>query len=144
MIVDHLILCIDDDPDDLMLLKNAFDNRGIAYRIVEAHDGVEGLNALKKIKESGELPCLIVLDINMPKMDGRETFNAIRAIPAFNQIPIVIFSTSSSPLDKLFFAKKNVEYFTKPIKFDHLQYVAGSLLSICEKNSTHNSGGSNA
>ena len=136
MFRDHLILSIDDDPDDLMLLKEAFAKLKFEYRLMEAHDGVEGLKMLKNIYDTGEVPCLIVLDINMPRMDGRETFNAIRSNPKYADTPIVIFSTSSSPLDKMFFAKKNVEYFVKPINFDKLMQVAGAFLSICEKGST--------
>lgn len=132
---DYVIVCIDDDADDLMLLKEAFRSLQFRYRLVEAYDGLEGLNVLKNMVNGGELPCLVVLDINMPRMDGRETFNAIRALPALAEVPVVIFSTSSSPMDKLFFAKKNVEYFVKPINFNQLQSVAAAFLSICEQRS---------
>ena len=140
MFVDHLILCVDDDPDDIALLKEAFHSLKFQYRLVEAHDGIEGLKMLKNIQENGELPCLIVLDINMPRMDGRETFNAIRSNPVLAEVPVVVFSTSSSALDKMFFAKKNVEYFVKPINFNQLAHVAGAFLSICERRSAPDTG----
>jgi CheY-like chemotaxis protein len=138
MTTKHLILCIDDDPDDIAMLKEAFQSLGVVYEMEEAHNGEEGVVALRRMKEANRLPCLIVLDINMPKMDGREAFNAIRKEPNFANIPVVIFSTSSSPMDKLFFSRKSVEYFVKPIDFKKLSDVAAAFLAICEKSSGEN------
>lgn len=134
MMKKHLILCIDDDPDDIAMLKEAFDSLEVGYEMVEANNGEEGVIALERMESEKGLPCLIVLDINMPKMDGREAFNAIRKKPAFADIPVVIFSTSSSPMDKLFFSRKSVEYFVKPIDFKKLSDVASAFLAICERN----------
>lgn len=130
----YLILCIDDDPDDIAMLKEAFRTLKVDYQIVHGSNGEEGLKILKRLGPEST-PCLIILDINMPKMDGRETFVAIRKHPEFEHIPIVIFSTSSSPMDRLFFSKKAVEYFVKPIDFQKLSDVAQTFLAICEKNS---------
>ena len=135
----HLILCIDDDPDDIAMLKEAFQSLGVDYDMDEAHNGEEGVVALRRMNEANRLPCLIVLDINMPKMDGREAFNAIRKESQFADIPVVIFSTSSSPMDKLFFSRKSVEYFVKPIDFQKLSDVASAFLKICESNRSDNS-----
>lgn len=129
----YLILSIDDDPDDIAMLKDAFDSLQVNYRLVEAHNGEEGVKALQQLSDAGTLPCLIVLDINMPKMDGREAFNAIRKESRFAEIPVVIFSTSSSPMDKMFFSRKSVEYFVKPIDFKKLSDVARSFLNICQQ-----------
>ncbi len=98
---------------------------------MEATDGKDALDRLADMKAAGKLPCLIVLDINMPRMDGKETFLAIRSDEALANIPVVIFSTSNSMMDKLFFQKKNVEYITKPIRFATLLEVAGRLLQYC-------------
>ncbi|MER3464834.1 MAG: hypothetical protein C4329_10900 [Chitinophagaceae bacterium] len=68
----------------------------------------------------------------MPKMDGKETLVAFQQQDNFYKIPTVVLSTSSSALDKLFFAKKNVELITKPVNFDNLVNVAKKLLSYCE------------
>lgn len=127
------ILCADDDQDDVQMLQEAIKEVDGRYQLVKAHDGVDALNQLSLLKEGGALPCLVVLDINMPKMDGRQTFLSIRSNPAYAGIPVVIFSTSSSPLDKMFFARKDVEYITKPINYDFLVEVAKKLLSYCRK-----------
>ena len=125
------ILYIDDDEDDLEMLQEAIKEIDPSYEIVKAGNGEEGLSELYKMKENQTLPCLIVLDINMPKLDGKQTFQRIRADKALFNIPIVIFSTSSNKMDKMFFAGKNVEYITKPIHFPHLLQVAQKLLSYC-------------
>ncbi len=130
MTVNHTILCVDDDVDDLHLLQKAINTINAKYTIKEAYNGVEALELLRQMKEQGALPALIVLDINMPKMDGRETFQAIKNDEQLSHIPIVIFSTSSSVLDRIFFHKKNVEYITKPIHFDTLLSIADKLLSL--------------
>ncbi|GAA4322453.1 response regulator [Flaviaesturariibacter amylovorans] len=127
----HTILYVDDDRDDLLLLREAIDHIDGQFTLLEASDGIDGLERLQALKAAGALPCLIVLDINMPRMDGRKTFQLIRQDPELADVPVVIFSTSSSELDKLFFRGKNVEYITKPIRFDQLVSVAGRLLEVC-------------
>lgn len=127
----NTILCADDDPDDLLLLKEAIKAVDPKYQIIEAKDGLDALNTLRELKAANNLPCLIVLDINMPKMDGRQTFVTIKEDEVLATVPIVIFSTSSSELDKMFFEKKHVEYITKPIDYNIFLEVARKLLSYC-------------
>lgn len=126
-----IILHIDDDSDDLDMLQTALHAIDPLYTILVARDGEEGLQLLSDMKNTGTLPCLIILDINMPKLDGRQTFQIIKKDPVLCPIPIVIFSTSSSSLDKLFFSAENVEYITKPYEYAHLLEVAKRLLSLC-------------
>jgi len=125
------ILYVDDDPDDLAMLRDAIEATDTDYQIVEAFDGVHALELLEQMKTSGDLPCLIVLDINMPRMDGKQTLVAIQNNPALAAIPIVLFSTSSSRLDKTFSEAKNVELLTKPLEFNQLHRIASRLLSYC-------------
>jgi CheY-like chemotaxis protein len=132
MATKHLIVCIDDDHEDVDMLKDAFRKLSVDYEFIQATDGELGLKLLREMADRNEQPCLIVLDINMPRMDGRETFIALKKDPVLAGIPTVIFSTSSSAMDQLFFSKKNVEYFVKPIDFKKLSVVAGSFLKMCE------------
>ncbi|RYZ30661.1 MAG: response regulator [Chitinophagaceae bacterium] len=125
------ILYVDDDQDDLEMLQEAIMSVDPSYQIVKANNGEEGLARLLEMKLHKTLPCLVVLDINMPKLDGRQTFQRIKADEALSNIPIVIFSTSSNKMDKMFFAGKNVEYITKPIYFPHLLQIAQKLLAYC-------------
>jgi CheY-like chemotaxis protein len=129
----YSILCVDDDPDDLQMLREAIAIVDGNCQVVEAHNGIEGLSQLEEMKSAGVFPSLIVLDINMPKMDGRQTFLSIRADESFSCIPIVIFSTSSSSLDRMFFTNKNVEYIIKPISFTQCIEAAAKLLQHCKR-----------
>jgi CheY-like chemotaxis protein len=125
------VLLIDDDKDDLEMLQQALSEINMDYKIIEAHDGIQGLNILRELVNKKELPCLIVLDINMPRKDGRQTLLEIKSDKILSNIPIVIFSTSSSPLDKAFFEKYNTAYFVKPINFDELKKTASRMIDIC-------------
>jgi CheY-like chemotaxis protein len=129
---EHIILCVDDDPDDLHLLQIALKEVGSNHKIVEAYNGEEALIMLKEMKHNGNLPCLVVLDINMPKIDGKQTLVSIQKDEEMKSMPVVVFTTSSNPLDQLFFAKKNVEFITKPIQYNTMFEVANRLLSFCK------------
>jgi CheY-like chemotaxis protein len=126
------ILYMDDDSDDVQMLHEAILSLDTTYHLLEAPDGEKGFAKLQQLKDANSLPCLIVMDINMPRMDGRETFVKIKSDNVLSSIPIVIFSTSKSSVDKLFFQDEKVEYITKPLEFMHLIEVAKRLLSYCD------------
>jgi len=137
MRIDRTVLLIDDDKDDLELLQQALVDLHVDHKIIEAHDGVEGLKLLRQLVQKRELPCLIVLDINMPRMDGRQTLIRIKSDKTLSGIPVVIFSTSSSVLDKTFFEKYDTAYFVKPINFQELKNTASRLIHICYHSSSN-------
>ena len=125
-------MCVDDDPDDLVMLREAINEIGAGFQIHEAFDGVHALELLRQMQNEGSLPCLIVLDINMPRMDGKQTLVALQNDKTFASIPVVLFSTSSSALDITFSKAKHVELITKPIDYKALRKAAGKLLSYCK------------
>jgi CheY-like chemotaxis protein len=125
------ILCIDDDADDLQLLQEAMNSIDPDCTIIKAFDGMHGLSILSDMKKKDTLPCLIVMDINMPKLDGKQTFVKLQADSVLAAIPTVVFSTSSSPIDKLFFQSKGAAFITKPIRFEQLLDTASQLLTYC-------------
>lgn len=120
---------MDDDQDDIALLRQAMDSVDPSMQMITASNGEEGIKLLKELRKKGNLPKLIVLDINMPRLDGKLTFKQLRADAELAAVPVVIFSTSNNAMDKLFFQHQNVEYITKPVGFDHLVFVAKRLLS---------------
>ena len=126
------ILCVDDDQDDLIMLREVIQEMGQPFDIVEAYDGLIAMELLQKLQADNNLPCLIVLDINMPRMDGKQTLVAIKNNPVLATIPVVVFSTSSSAMDKTFCAAKKVEMITKPFDYATLFTAAGKLLSFCQ------------
>ncbi len=126
------ILCVDDDADDLILLKQAIHKIDSGYQIIEANDGVQALDILHHMKDTNNLPCLIVLDINMPRMDGKQTLVEIQQHDTLSSIPVVMFTTSSSMLDKKFSDSKKVEMITKPINESNLITTARKFLNYCD------------
>ncbi len=129
----HTILHVDDDPDDLQMLQEAILSIDPKLQIVQALDGAQGLDKLRKMKTSANLPCLIVLDLNMPRINGKEAFKIIKDDESLSSVPVVILSTSSNTADRQFFHGRNVEYITKPLHFDHLVGIASKLLSYCDE-----------
>ena len=125
------ILCVDDDPDDRHLLADAVKKADPNLEVIEAHNGVEALEYLDKAKKGDELPCLIVLDINMPMMDGKQTLVKIKSDPELKDLPVVMFSTSSNPLDKELFRRQGVELITKPRDIATMNTAVIQLLTHC-------------
>lgn len=129
---ERMILCVDDDMDDLILLREALGNTHQPYRIQEAHNGKEALHYLFQAKAEGNLPCLIILDINMPILNGKETLAIIKNDEVLKALPIVVFTTSSNISDRLFCNRFGTDMVTKPIYFDELKNTVQRLLKYCD------------
>ena len=124
-----LFLLVDDDPDDIMLLKDAILSINNKIRFAEATDGREALKFLKAAKQKDQLPNLVVLDINMPILNGREVIAMIKEQQEFEQVPVVVFSTSSYPGDVTYCNEHGVELITKPFGMKLLIEIAERLVS---------------
>jgi len=120
-----LILHVDDDEDDLFIIGDALKKAHQSLNIVEANDGNE---AIQYLKQAQQLPDLIILDINMPGMDGRETLKVLKQHEHWKAIPTVVLSTSSDPLDKEFCNHYQVDLVTKPMEITELRKTAHVLL----------------
>lgn len=127
----HTILYAEDDADDLYMIRQAFAQYDGNTHLLHAANGFEALEFLKKACLNNALPCLIVLDINMPGMDGREALIRIKQSDDFKFLPVVLFTTSSSDLDKAFAKKWGAEFITKPLVFSELEQLAKRFLSLC-------------
>ncbi len=92
------ILICDDDEDDLYLVKSVFNDTKFGNQTVYLKNGVELLDYLQNNKDETSVG-LVLLDLNMPKMDGRETLKMIKSNPEFRRIPVIILTTSNSPQD---------------------------------------------
>jgi CheY-like chemotaxis protein len=111
------VLCIDDDQDDLLFMSEAIAGHSPPYKMVGVSDGQQALDYLENAKKTGQFPCLIIMDINMPKMDGKKTIPHLKSDPLLSSIPLVVFTTSSNLADKSFFEKYKVTYITKPSQY---------------------------
>ena len=125
------ILWADDDADDLMLMRQVLQEINNGFDITEVGNGRIALDFLENAKTSGVLPCLIILDMNMPVMNGRETLVTIKSDNELKDIPVVVFTTSNSELDKMFCKRYNVEMITKPPNYLNLKEAVEKLLGFC-------------
>lgn len=124
------ILYVDDDEDDRDILSHAIRAISPDVGLVLAGDGLSALDYLNRQKEcNAQLPGLIVLDINMPYLDGRQTLEKIRSNPALQNIPIIIFTSSENPQDKALFNSLGVELITKPDNIHYMNRVASYMVS---------------
>src|SRR5687768_4474846 len=98
----NIVFYADDDLDDLELVKDAFAQYSKNVEVITATDGSKALSHLSNLKKYDTLPCLIILDINMPVMNGKEVLLRLREMDHLSDVPVVLFSTSSQPLDKNF------------------------------------------
>ena len=110
------VLLIEDNLDDVELTRLAFAEAGIAHPLVVAHDGALALDWLDANRHA--LPSLILLDLNLPRLDGREVVQAIRADPALRHLPVVALSSSGEPNDiDATYACGADSYLQKPVDF---------------------------
>lgn len=120
------ILHVDDDADDLFLMGEALKEADASVHILTAHDGREALSILERLGNA--LPALVILDINMPGMDGREALQELKNNTRWSTIPVVMLSTSSNPHDKAFCEQLGASFFTKPLLMSGMRETARALL----------------
>jgi len=127
------ILMADDDPDDQLLTKDAFEECKLANDLRFVNDGEELMDYLCrkgdfKNPEDSPRPGLILLDLNMPRKDGREALEEIKSDPDLRRIPIVVLTTSKAEEDILKSYDLGVNSFiVKPVSFEGLVEVVKTL-----------------
>jgi len=136
------ILMADDDPEDRLLTQEAFDEAHLTNELMFVEDGEELMDYLKKrgqyaAPDAAPRPGLILLDLNMPRKDGREALAEIRADPELQGIPVVVLTTSRADEDILRTYDLGVNSFiTKPVTFDGMvtivQHLANYWFEIVE------------
>ncbi len=125
------ILMAEDDADDRLLVKDAFEESHVANDLHFVEDGVELLDYLRKQgkhKDGHGFPDLILLDLNMPRKDGREALQEIKADPKLRHIPAVVLTTSKAEEDILrSYDLGAAGYITKPVTFEALIEITKGL-----------------
>ena len=119
------ILLVEDDPADELMTREAFEDNKIGNTRHVAHDGQEALDFLYRVGEYAEAPRpdLILLDLNLPKYDGREVLGKIKSDPDLSHIPVVVLTTSAAEEDILRSYRLHANaYVTKPVDID--QFIA--------------------
>ena len=127
------ILMADDDEDDRLLAREALAESRVLNEFFCVEDGIELMRYLRKEAHYSDgklypLPSLILLDLNMPRMDGREALALIKADPALRSIPVIILTTSKAEEDMLRgYELGAASYITKPVTFEKLVELMKSL-----------------
>ena len=122
------ILLVDDNEGDILLTKEALDDARIINKISIASDGIEALRFLRKQAGDAELPDLILLDINLPRMDGTELLGIIKADRDLKRIPVIMLTTSSAEKDILTSYDNHANcYITKPVDLDRFMDVVRTI-----------------
>ena len=128
----NIILMADDDDDDRLLTQDALNESKVAGKIEFVANGEELLDYLchrgRFVSEVAPRPGLILLDLNMPRMDGREALRAIKADPELRRIPVVVLTTSQADTDigAIYDLGAN-SFISKPFQFDALVGVMKAL-----------------
>ncbi|HET8819805.1 MAG TPA: response regulator [Xanthomonadaceae bacterium] len=123
------ILLVEDNPDDVELTRIAFAEAKIANDLVVMRDGAEALDYLfargaHADRDPNDLPSIILLDLNLPKVDGREVLQAIRANEATRTLPVVVLTTSAEPFDvEASYALGVNSYIQKPVDFERFVWA---------------------
>lgn len=133
MRMNSTILLVDDDPDDVVLLSDAFKTVDPSCQIVEAYDGDAALQLLDEMHQRKEVPDLIVLDINMPVLDGREVLRILKRHERYKEVPVVVYTTSSNSFDRMHCAQFDVELITKPSTVGSIQQAVQDMIRYFRK-----------
>ncbi len=125
-----VILLAEDNDDHYLLTQEAFDAAALPFRFIRVKDGEELMDYLLARagyvnREAYPLPALILLDLNMPRKDGRQSLLEIKALPSLGRIPLLVFTTSKNEEDRVFAEKLGATAFVqKPVKFqEFLQFM---------------------
>jgi CheY-like chemotaxis protein len=124
------VLLVEDDPGDVLLIEEAFEFNKVRNNLTVVSDGVEALEYLRREGRyaGAERPGLILLDLNLPRKDGREVLAEIKADGALRSIPVVVLTTSKAEEDVLRSYDLHANaYVTKPVDFDRFIEVVRQI-----------------
>ena len=130
---DKYVVYVDDDPDDRSLFNEAFLSIP-DYKVVTFVNGFELMLFLKQ-RTKDEYPSLIVLDINMPVMNGIESVTLLKSNENYKSIPVVMFATSANPKDVEYCKSLDTEILIKPRKYGEIRHIFQRILKNYEKQS---------
>ena len=124
------MLLVEDNPDDVGLTIEALEDTKVANRLHVVTDGIAALSFLRREGKYAQAPrpAIILLDLNLPKKDGREVLSDIKADPALRRIPVIILTTSSAQDDiqRAYDLHANC-YITKPVDFEQFVRVIQAI-----------------
>ena len=130
------ILLVEDNPGDVRLTLEALRDGRISNQVSVAHDGEEAIEFLRRRGEYADVarPDLVLLDLNLPKKDGREVLQEVKADPELHRIPVIVLTTSSADQDVLLSYNLHANcYIKKPIEYDEFMGAIRGLENFWTK-----------
>lgn len=132
---ERLILIAEDDPDDQLMLADAFGENNATENLKFVESGDEVLAFLNG--QTHQLPALIMLDLNMPKLDGRSLLKLLKSDPKTQSIPVVVLTTANAAAEQVnVFDLGAADFFTKPASFLELVRITTCILQKWLPNKT--------
>ena len=124
------VLLVEDDPGDVLLIKEAFADNKVRNRLHVVSDGVEAIEFLRREGAHGDAPSpdLVLLDLNLPRKDGREVLDELKSDATLSRIPVIVLTTSAAESDILHSYDLQANCFiTKPLDLDEYFSVVRSI-----------------
>ena len=124
------VLLVEDDPGDVLMIQEAYGELGRGDDLTVVNDGVAALELVRREGEHADAPRpdLVLLDLNLPRMSGREVLHALKSDPGLSHIPVVVLTTSEAEEDVLrSYSLHANAYVTKPVDFDRFIQVVRQI-----------------
>lgn len=122
------VLVVEDSPADVRLIREALKDASVPVKITVAHDGIEAMTCLYELDAAATLPDLMLLDLNLPRKNGREVLAEVKTSPRLKQIPVLVMTSSRSDEDiNQAYALNANCYIAKPYDFHEYVNVVRSI-----------------
>ena len=129
----QVILYAEDDMDDFESVEEVVRQLSDKHQLINAKNGAEAVEYLEQHPDNH--PCLIILDLNMPVMNGKEVLVWLSGNKTFKKIPVMVFTTSSREEDVKLCQKHACTFFRKPTLYRDLLHIVQTMLQMCESKS---------
>lgn len=126
----HPIIIIDNDQDERSLVVEGFKTAGCSKEVIEFENGNVFLQFLNGIPKN-EFPSMVMVDLDLPEMGGREILKEVKANPRFKHIPVIVYSASGSTEDRYTAFSQGANcFFIKPKKLEKISELLGSVVML--------------
>ena len=129
----HFLVYADDDEDDLQFVRESLLPYAHTLDVFTFNAAQSAHHFLQRMEAAGIRPCLVILDMNMPGMSGKDLLVLLRGSAFFKETPIILFTTSNAQHDYAFALKYNAGFITKPLHYTQMTLIAEEFLSHCTK-----------